>query len=57
MSLPGVGGTAHRGQMVFVVKTETWVIQNRLSTPNNLPATPLASYSFITGKTQPAWIL
>lgn len=37
VSPPGVGGMARRGQMVFVVGREAWVVQNRLSTPNHLP--------------------
>lgn len=33
VSPPGVGGTAHRGQMVFVAGREAGEVQNRLSTP------------------------
>lgn len=42
--------------MVSVVGRETWVTQDRLSAPGNLPATPSLS-QLDAGKTRHAWIL
>lgn len=57
VSSPGVGGMAHRGQMVFVVGREAWVIQNRLSAPmTSLPYTQPFTASW-QGRHHQPWIL